>query len=124
MEKAKTAGKHEKKVSKTTVKTKLTKEKAVKKEKVVKKEVDEWKTLLYPHLTEKAMNMIELSNKLVFIVRLNSTKREIAEALEKGFNIKVLKVNTEITRNGEKMAYVKLHPDSSAIDIATRMGMI
>ena len=88
------------------------------------KEKDEWDTLLYPHLAEKSMNMIELENKLVFIVKRDANKNEIKEALEKGFNIKVLRVNTEITRTGEKRAYVKLHTDSSAIDIATRMGMI
>ena len=87
-------------------------------------EVQEWKTLVYPHLAEKSMNMIELENKLVFVVRREANKEKIKEALEKGFNIKVLKVNTEITQRGEKRAYVKLHPDSSALDIATRMGMI
>lgn len=89
-----------------------------------KEEINEWKTLKYPHLAEKSMNMIELENKLVFIVKRNSDKKDIKEALEKGFNVKILNINTEITRNGEKKAYVKLHPDSSALDIATRMGMI
>ncbi|MBU0898855.1 MAG: 50S ribosomal protein L23 [Nanoarchaeota archaeon] len=86
--------------------------------------MNEWKVLKYPHLVEKSMNMIELENKLVFIVRRNAKKSEIKDALEKGFNIKILGINTEVTRKGEKKAYVKLHPDSSAIDIATRMGMI
>ncbi|MFH1445390.1 MAG: 50S ribosomal protein L23 [Nanoarchaeota archaeon] len=110
---------------------------AEKKVKAVKKEVpkeepkkvsaeitNEWDVLIYPHLAEKSMNMIELENKLIFVVKRNAKKSQIKEALEKGFNIKVLEINTEITKSGEKKAYAKLHPDSSAIDIATRMGMI
>ena len=89
-----------------------------------KEETSEWKTLVYPHLAEKSMNMIELENKLVFVVKRDAEKKMIKEALEKGFNVKVLKINTEIATDGEKRAYVKLHPDSSALDVATRMGMI
>jgi len=88
------------------------------------KDASEWETLVYPHLAEKSMNMIELENKLVFMVKREARKADIKGALEKAFNAKILKINTEITRGGEKRAYVKLHPDSSAIDIATRMGMI
>lgn len=85
---------------------------------------DPWKVLRYPHLAEKSMNMVELENKLVFIVRRNATAVQIKEAIEKGFGVRVLSVNVMITMKGDKKAYVKLSPESSAADIATRLGMI
>jgi len=83
-----------------------------------------WNVLMYPHLAEKSMNMVEIENKLVFIVRMNSTKPQIKKAVESGFDVKVLGVKTEITRKGTKKAYVKLSPESHAADIASRLGMV
>jgi large subunit ribosomal protein L23 len=45
-------------------------------------------------------------------------------AVEKGFDVKVEKVNLQITRKGVKKAYIKLKPEYSAIDVATRLGMM
>ena len=109
------------------------KEPAVKKEeskpaKVEKKKeapaYDAWKILLYPHLAEKSMGMVEFQNKLTFIVTKKATRREIAEAVEKEFQVRVKKVNVENTRKGKKKAYVTLSSKDSAADIATRLGMI
>ncbi len=85
---------------------------------------DPWKVLIYPHLAEKSMKMVETENKLVFMVRRNSTRSEIKQAIESAFLVKVKRVNFEITMKGEKKAYIKLMPESSASDIATRMGMV
>jgi len=85
---------------------------------------DPWKILMYPHLAEKSMKMVETENKLVFMVRRNAKKGQIKDAIEKAFNVKVIKVNFEITMAGQKKAYVKLSPEFSASDIATRMGMV
>lgn len=79
---------------------------------------------MYPHLTEKSMNMVETENKLVFVVDRKSTVPDIKKAVENGFNVKVKSVNLEITRKGEKKAYVRLDDSSSASDIASRLGMI
>ncbi len=89
-----------------------------------RKETDPWKVLVYPQLAEKSMNMVELENKLVFIVNKKANKEQIKEAIEKQFSVRVIKVNVEVTRKGEKKAYIKLHPDDSAADIASRMGML
>jgi large subunit ribosomal protein L23 len=91
---------------------------------VKKPKRDPWKVLVYPQLAEKSMNMVELENKLVFVVNKRATKEQIKQAVEDEFNVKVIKVNVEVTRKGEKKAYVKLHPDNSAADIASRMGML
>ena len=85
---------------------------------------DPWKVLMYPQLAEKSMNMVEMENKLVFIVNPKSSKREIKEAVEKNFNVRVIRISTMITTRGQKKASVKLHPDDSAADIASRLGML
>jgi large subunit ribosomal protein L23 len=115
------AAKKSKPLEKQAAKVKDT---TVTKPKAVSPESDPWDTLKYPHLAEKSMKMVESENKLVFMVRRNSRKKEIREAIENAFNVKVARVNFEITMKGEKKAYVKLRPEFSASDIATRMGMV
>jgi large subunit ribosomal protein L23 len=102
--------------------------KPAKEEKTKKTSVDKgkdvWSILTYPHLTEKSMNMVELENKLVFIVSRKADKNDIRAAIEKEFEVKVDWVRTEITTRGQKKAYVKINPEFSAADIASKLGMI
>jgi large subunit ribosomal protein L23 len=83
-----------------------------------------WDVLVYPHLTEKSMNMVEMENKLVFIVNKKAKKKDIKEAIEKEFEVKVEWVKTEITTRGQKKAFIKISPEFSAADIASKLGMI
>lgn len=83
-----------------------------------------WDILLYPHLAEKSMNMVDLENKIVFVVRQDANKTQIKVAIEEGFGVKVSAVKTEVTPRGQKKAYVKLHPDHSAADLASRLGIL
>ncbi len=85
---------------------------------------DPWKVLMHPQLAEKSMNMVEIENKLVFIVNHRASKEDIRRAVEKNFDVKVIKVSTMINTKGQKKAAIKLHPDNSAADIASRMGML
>ena len=85
---------------------------------------DPWNVLSYPHLAEKSMNMVEFENKLTFVVRRGATKQDIKEAVENLFDVRVLRVQTEITPKGVKKAYAKLSPDHSASEIASRLGMV
>lgn len=78
----------------------------------------------YPLSVEKSMRMIEAENKLVFVVDQKATKANIKKAVEKMFNVSVVKVNTLITPKGKKKAYVKLNENSSALDIATDLGLM
>lgn len=84
--------------------------------------MDPYKILSYAYLTEKAVGLVEKENKLVFIVNRKADKRQIKEAIEKAFDVKVAKVNTQI-KGGEKKAYVKLKPESKAIDVAVKLGL-
>jgi len=85
---------------------------------------DPWKVIKHPHLAEKSMNMVEFDNKLTFIVRKNATKTEIKDAVQNLFDVKVVRVHTEITPKGTKKAYAKLSDDHSASEIASRLGMV
>jgi len=86
--------------------------------------MDPWKILMYPHMTEKSVGMIESENKIVFIVDRKSDKHKIKDAFEKAFGVKVDKVNTEITMKGVKKAYIKLKPENKAIDVAVKLGIV
>lgn len=80
--------------------------------------------LKYPLTTEKNVKLMQSENKLVFIVEKSATKPEIKKAAEEFFKIKVVKVNTSILSTGEKKAYLKLAPETPAIDVATQLGLI
>lgn len=86
--------------------------------------MDPYKILRYPYLTEKSISLVEKENKIVFVVDRKANKKQIKEAFEKLFEVKVEKVNTEITLKGEKKAYIKLKPEFKAIDVATKLGMV
>jgi len=76
-----------------------------------------------PLITEKTFDLIEKENKLVFIVNRSANKNQIKRAIERIHSVKVIKVNTMITPKGEKKAFIKLHPDNSAQDIAIELGI-
>ena len=58
-------------------------------------------TIIAPVITEKATVLTE-QNKVVFRVAMDATKDEIAAAVEELFKVKVLKVNTLITKGKTK----------------------
>ena len=60
---------------------------------------------------------------MVFIVERTANKYKIKEAIEKLYGVKVLKINTLITSKGEKKAFIKLHPNFSAADLAIDLGI-
>lgn len=79
--------------------------------------------LINPMATEKSVRLMETENKLTFVVAKNANKEMIKKAIESMFNIKVKEVNTHI-RGGKKIAYVSLHPDFNAMDIANQLGVL
>ncbi|MBS3149422.1 50S ribosomal protein L23 [Candidatus Woesearchaeota archaeon] len=86
--------------------------------------MDPYKIIQYPLATEKSVRVMEMENKLILIVFRKSNKQQIKVAVEKAFNVKVIKVNTLITNQGLKKAYVKLSQETPAIDVATQLGLI
>lgn len=77
----------------------------------------------FPYITEAIFDMVEDQNKIVFIVDRRAGKKEIKEAVEELYEVKVTKINTMITNKGEKKAFVTLHPDHSALDLASQFGI-
>ena len=75
-------------------------------------------------MTEVTSRLLESENKLVFVVNRKATKRDIKTAVEELYDVVVNKVNSTITAEGEKKAFVKLHPDYKAVDIAIKLGIL
>ena len=60
----------------------------------------------------------------MFIVDLRANKKQIKEDFEKVFEVKVARVNTEITADGKKKAFIKLKPEFNAGDVAVKLGVV
>lgn len=78
----------------------------------------------YPLATEKAIRIMDIENKLIFIVDKKAAKPEIKQAIEKTFKVKVKKVNTAVLPSGKKKAYVTLADETPARDVATQLGLL
>jgi large subunit ribosomal protein L23 len=44
--------------------------------------------------------------------------------MEELYAVKVEEINTQITPQGEKKAFIKLHPDFKATDVAIKLGIL
>ncbi len=86
--------------------------------------MDPYHTILYPVMTEVTSRVLETENKLVFVVNNIATKAEIKRAVEELYEVKVEKVNVVTTPRGEKKAFVKLHTDYKAVDVAIKLGIL
>lgn len=85
---------------------------------------DSFGVLRFVLMTEKAVQMIESQNKLVFIVDRRSGKKEIKQAAEAAFQSSVKHVNTMIDQLGRKKAFIKFREPGQAGEIAIRLGII
>ena len=78
----------------------------------------------YPLITEKAVNMIETQNKLVFVIDGNADKIMVKKAVENLYKVKVSKVNILKDMKSRKRAKVTINKKFRADDIATKLGVI
>ena len=65
------------------------------------------KVIFKPVITERSTNLKEKSNKFVFEADTRANKKQIKEAVEGVFKVKVLKVNTNIMRGKVKTTFRK-----------------
>jgi large subunit ribosomal protein L23 len=86
--------------------------------------MDPYDVILYPVMTEVASRMLEAENKLVFAVNLKASRADIKRAVEELYEVKVERVTFSITPKGRKKAFVKLHPDFKAADVAVKLGIL
>ena len=77
-----------------------------------------------PVTSEKASTKIESENVLTFMVDITATKKEIAEAIRKLYNVTPVKVSTLITPKLLKKAYVRLDKEQEASAIASDIGIV
>ena len=80
--------------------------------------------ILFPLITEKAVDAIERENKITFVVGENATKMEIKLEVESEFKVKVDKVNIVNDMKGRKRAMVQINREFKANDIAMKLGVI
>ena len=73
--------------------------------------------------TEVTSRILETENRLVFVVAPEAKKADIKRAVEELYGVKVTGVNVAVTHRGKK-AFVRLHPDYKASDVAIRLGML
>ncbi|MFW9830593.1 MAG: 50S ribosomal protein L23 [Candidatus Thorarchaeota archaeon] len=85
--------------------------------------MDPYDVIIRMMITERASEIVEKENRLTFMVHRKSTKRQIREAIEALYEVKVIKVNTLITPEGKKKALVKLSPEYNAADLAVKLGL-
>jgi large subunit ribosomal protein L23 len=85
--------------------------------------MDPYNVIIRMMITERASEIVERENRLTFIVKRNSTKGQIRQAVEMLYEVKVVKVNTMITPQGQKKALVKLAPEYNAADLAVKLGL-
>jgi large subunit ribosomal protein L23 len=78
----------------------------------------------YPLVSEDAVTLIEAENKITFIVDTGASKNDIRRAVEELYEVRVDRVNSVITPEGHKKAYVKLTADYKASDLAVRLGIL
>ena len=93
--------------------------------------VDPFELIIMPWITEKTLEARRVAdpeigyaqnnNRIEFIVHRDATKRQIREAVEELFEVKVAKVNTRITITG-KHASVRLAEGYDAEEAALKLG--
>jgi large subunit ribosomal protein L23 len=80
--------------------------------------------IFYPLMTESASLMVERHNKLIFIVNKKAGKADVKRAVEELYEVKVIRITVQTTPQGEKKAFVKLHPEFKASDVAIKLGIL
>jgi large subunit ribosomal protein L23 len=84
---------------------------------------DAQKIIFRPYITERTFDQIARENKICFMVENKATKTQIASAIEALYEVKVRAVNTMRSVGGKK-AFVRLVPEDSAMDLATKLGLV
>jgi len=79
--------------------------------------------ILKPYVTEKTFALVENESRICFLVKENTTKPKILEAVKVLYNENPITVNVCKTVYGKK-AFVKFDTVEKARDLATKIGML
>jgi len=85
--------------------------------------IDPNEIIIRPVVTEASLGAVDSQNKLVFYVARSANKNTIKWAVETLYDVVVEKVNTLIMPDGRKKAILRLSPEYSAADVATKLGI-
>jgi large subunit ribosomal protein L23 len=80
--------------------------------------------IVHPLISEDAIALIEAENKITFIISMKADKNDVKRAVRELYQVNVANVNTCITSDGRKKAYVKLAPENKATDLAVKLGVL
>jgi large subunit ribosomal protein L23Ae len=81
-------------------------------------------TLIQPLSSDKNMARMENENTITFLVAPTAGKVQIKAAFQKLYSVKVRSVNTLIRADGKKKAFVRLAPESEALKVANKIGLL
>ncbi|OLE40249.1 MAG: 50S ribosomal protein L23 [Thaumarchaeota archaeon] len=79
--------------------------------------------VLKPYVTEKTFSLVENEKRICFLVKEESSKPKIMEAVKALYNETPIGVNVCRTVYGKK-AFVKFETVEKARDLATKIGML
>jgi ribosomal protein uL23 len=79
--------------------------------------------LIRPVVTEASLEAVESQNRLTFYVAPGANKNMIKWAVEVLYEVVVERVNTLVLPDGRKKALVRLAPEYSAAEVATKLGV-
>lgn len=85
---------------------------------------DRFSVLINPLSTEKANKAMTERNTLTFLVHPRANKVQIKKAFKELYGAKPRSVNTLVRPDGKKKAFVRLNPETEAVGIASKMGII
>jgi ribosomal protein L23 len=86
--------------------------------------MENYDVLLYPLISEKAVNAVEAENKITFVVKKTATKQDIKRALEEAYKVKVDSINILNATDGRKKAIIKLNKQFKASELSNKLGMV
>ncbi len=79
--------------------------------------------ILKPYVTEKTFALVENESRICFLVKENTTKPKILQAVKVLYNETPVGINVCRTVYGKK-AFVKFETVEKARDLATKIGML
>ncbi len=91
---------------------------------MVTSDLEFYKIVKYPVITEKSILMLEREGKVTLAVDKRANKPTVKRVVEQRFGVKVKKVNIINTSKGIKKAIVTFENKDDAMKVATALGIL
>ena len=85
---------------------------------------DKFNIFKAPVSSERFYKKMETENTVIFYVDRKANKIEIRKAFVDAFNVRPQRINTMVTPDGRKKAYIKIPKTNEASEIANKIGLI